>query len=273
MTDEIRKAAFKQFEEGKPTESNPALKEIFVSLNEEVFGGELPVLEIAYMPEGSSIAKSGICGAYTFNPDKFNLRENYILVNPDIVDSQIREVVCHEMVHYKTHLIDYAAGHEFLGPDSCCPNGTNGGHDGMFKVLGEQIHEKFGYRIDQYYTSTLKSRLKNAGEEEWKDDGKDYDYTFYMANGQIRCQKVKEGARHMDKFPVFHGRIPELNDVPTTPSDNPFEDRFFADEKIMNVYTRPIDCYTKAKYAFINTGIKYYSVGEVKIELVFATGL
>ncbi len=270
---EMRAHAVERFRRNKPTETDPKLKEIFLSLDDEVFEGSLPLLEIAYVKEGSDLAEGGVVGVYFFHPDKFDLRENYILVNPDVPDSQLREVICHEMVHFKTHMIDYEKGIEFFSEKSCCPNGENGGHEGMFKTLAAKIHDRFGYRVDQYYVNVMKSALKNAGEQDWKDDGKEYDYTFYKAGGRIVCQKIREGARHMDRFPLFHGRIPELNDVPPTPSDNPFEDRFFADEKILNVYTRPLDSYTQAKYAFLETGIKYYSIGEIQIEPVFATGL
>ena len=252
----------------RPSESDPKLEAIFDTLNEKVFEDKLPKIPINWTSEEFRKENPMAMGGYVFSPDKKTVAENYILINPDIVDRQIEETVCHEMVHYKTQLIDFENGVEFFSEKSCCPGGKNGGHADMFIELGDAIHKKFGYRIDQYYTDTTKSSLQNAGEEDFEDDGGEYDYTFYKVNGVIRCQKLVPGAKHMDKFPLFHGRIEELNDVPPT-LGNPFEDRNFCDESILNVYTRPLDKWCKDRYEFLETGTIYRTADDSKVEVVF----
>ena len=250
------------FKENRPKESDEQLLAIFRELNKRVFNDELPEIPIGWSEDKMHM------GGYAFSPDRKTVADNYILVSREVVDRQLETVVCHEMVHYKTQLIDFEKGVEFLGPDSCCPNGELAGHNGMFITIGEQIHEKFGIRIDQLYNDTLKSALEKAGEENWKDDGKDYDYTFYKFNNSVMMQKIDPDAPHMDKFPVFHGRVEELNDVPPT-KGNPFDDRNFSREFI-NVYARPVDKYTKREWNFIPTGATYRTADESCVEILLA---
>lgn len=248
-----------------PKDSDSFLSDVFDKLNEKVFNSELPKIVIAWSPKQLAEECASLMGGYFFNPDKMNIKDNYILVNPDTVDRQIEETVCHEMVHFKTHIIDYQNGVEFFSENSCCPFGKNGGHNDMFVTIGDEIHRKFGYRIDQFYTDTMKSKLKNAGEENYKDDGEEYDYTFYKVNGSIICQKIEPDAKYMDNFPVFHGRIEELNDVPLT-KGNPFDDKNFGDKEFLNVYTRPLDKWTKERYDFIDLGTTYHTANEAVVE-------
>lgn len=251
----------------RPKESDPGLEKIFDYLNEKVFDNELPKIPINWVSDEFKKMYPGAMGGYCFSPRKNEIKDNYIFISTEAVDRQIEETVVHEMIHFKTQLIDYQNNVEFFSENSCCPYGKNGGHDDMFVVIGDEVHKKFGYRVDQFYTDATKTSLKNAGEENYKDDGNDYDYTFYKVNGTIRCQKIDPEAPHMDEFPIFHGRIEELNNVPPT-KGNPFADKNFADEKLLNVYTRPLDKWSLEHFNFMDTGVFYETAGKLKVEQV-----
>jgi len=236
----------------RPKKNHKVLSDIYDELNALVFNNELPKIAIGLSHTDE------FCGGYHLYPDFMKVDRNFILVSDDMPKKVWRDIVCHEMVHLKTHIVDISHGVVFNSPESVCPDPRRGGHDGMFETLGREIFEKFGIRVDQYYVGTMESAKKNAGEQNYKDDGKDYNYIFYKVDGIIRCQKVEAGAKHLDKFPVFYGRIPELNEVPVS-SGNPFQDKYFADKKIMNVYTRPLDKYSKEEYDFMELPGTFHS--------------
>ena len=244
MSEKQKKEAIKYFNTQRPKKNNKALAAIYDELNALVFNNELPKIMI-----GLKRTKE-YCGGYHLWPDFMDASRNFILVSDDIPKKEWRNVICHEMVHFKTHLVDIANGVEFNSEKSVCPDPSMGGHDGMFETLGREIFEKFGIRVDQFYVQTLNSCLKNAGEQNYKDDGKEYNYIFYKVGPSIRCQKVEPNAKHIDKFPVFFGRIEELNDVPMS-KGNPFDDKYFGDPKYMNVYTRPLDRYSREDFDFM----------------------
>ena len=254
------------YEKNRPTCSDEGLLAIFRDLNKRIFNDELPEIPINYMENEKKFLGGFALGAYTFdNENIMDASKNYILLNRDIVDRALENTICHEMVHYKTHLIDIAAGVEF-GKEGSCAYG-NGGHNGKWEELATEIHDKFGIRIDQFYIDTMKSKLVAAGEENWKDDGEDYSYTFYTIEGKIYMQKIDPEAPHMDKFPIFTGRVEELNDVPPT-KGNPFDDQNFSN-KFLNVYARPVDKYTKKEWGFMETGDFYYTKDGLKVGILF----
>jgi len=260
--DEIKPSP--DFEKLVPKESDKKLKALFDEINAEVYGGKIPNIPIAWAEEIVGI--EGAMGGYCMDPENImHVERSCILVSKDIMDRMLKNCVCHEMLHCLCHMQDIKHGVDVRSKKS--NSHGHGNHDGLWKRLSTMIYKRTGIRIDQYYIDTTKSALKRAHEEWFRDDGEEYDYTFYKFNGIVMMQKVDPNAPNMDKFPIFHGRIEELNNVPPT-KGNPFDDRNFS-EKIAAVYARPVDKYTQAEWNFIPTGDIYYTADENKVEILF----
>lgn len=255
----------KEFDEIRPKQSDPKLKAIFDELNKTVYNGKIPEIPIDWVENNVGI--KGAMGGYCMDPENImHVERSCILISKDIMDRVLRNCICHEMLHCRCHMQDVKRGVEVTSKKS--NSHGNGNHNGLWKRLATLINKNHGIRIDQYYVDTTKSALKAAHQEWFRDDGEEYDFTFYKFNGVIMMQKIDSSAPNMDKFPVFHGRIPELNDVPLT-EGNPFDDKYFA-EKIASVYARPVDKYTKQEWDFIPTGDIYYTADKNKVEILFA---
>lgn len=255
----------KEFDEIRPKQSDPKLKAIFDELNKTVYNGKIPEIPIDWVE--NIVGIKGAMGGYCMDPENImHVERSCILISKDIMDRVLRNCICHEMLHCRCHMQDVKRGVEVTSKKS--NSHGNGNHNGLWKRLATLINRNHGIRIDQYYVDTTKSALKAAHQEWFRDDGEEYDFTFYKFNGIVMMQKIDPSAPNMDKFPVFHGRIPELNDVPPT-EGNPFDDKYFA-EKIASVYARPVDKYTKQEWDFIETGDIYRTADENKVEILFA---
>ena len=256
------------FDKIRPKENDPELKAMFDEINETIYGGRIPNIPIAWADRVAG--SKSIMGGYCMDPENLMFVErSCILISREIVDQTVRNVVCHEMLHCLCHMQDVKHGIEVTSKKS--NSYGNGHHEGLWKRLATMIYKRHGIRIDQYYVDTTKTALKNAHEENWKDDGEEYAYTFYKFEGSVMMQKIAEDSVEiLDKFnfPIFRGRIEELNDVPPT-KGNPFDDKNFS-EKIASVYARHVDKYTEKEWNFISTGDTYHTGDGNKVEVLFA---